>query len=121
MKLLNFIKNAFTPLHQGQMEEKLASGRGHGVIVRDKGRIVGCAQSEFECPHQALIVGVATAPEARGRGIASACVASLVKRLAAPGRDFALQYDNPDAGRIYKRMGFIPIDYVGHYHFRKEI
>lgn len=110
--------HSFTP--RLIMEEKLLSGRGHGVVVREKGRIVGCAQSEFEAPHQALIVGVATEPEARGRGIASACVAGLIKKLATPGRDFALQYDNPSAGRIYKRLGFVPVDHVGHYHFRRE-
>jgi len=110
--------HSFTP--RAIMEEKLLTGRGHGVIFRENGRIVGCAQSEFESPHQALIVGVATEPEARGRGIASACVAGLVKSLATPGRAFALQYDNPSAGRIYKRLGFVPVDQVGHYHFRRE-
>lgn len=110
--------HSFTP--RPVMEEKLLSGRGHGVVVRKNGQIAACAQSEFETSHQALIVGVATTPEFRGRGMASACVAGLVKQLAIPGRDFALQYDNPCAGRIYKRLGFIPVDHVGHYNFRKE-
>lgn len=110
--------HSFTP--RLIMEEKLLTGRGHGVVVRENGRIVGCAQSEFESPHQALIVGVATEPEARGRGIASACVAGLINSLSTPGRSFALQYDNPSAGRIYKRLGFVPVDHVGHYHFRRE-
>lgn len=110
--------HSFTP--RPIMEEKLLTSRGHGVIVRENGRIIGCAQSEFESPHQALIVGVATEPEARGRGIASTCVAGLIKSLATPGRAFALQYDNPSAGRIYKRLGFVPVDHVGHYHFRRE-
>jgi|GEM_PF-575955 len=110
--------HSFTP--RPVMEEKLLTGRGHGVVVRENGRIIGCAQSEFESPHQALIVGVATEPEARGRGIASACVAGLTKSLVTPERFFALQYDNPSAGRIYKRLGFVPVDHVGHYHFRRE-
>ena len=110
--------HAFTP--RTVMEEKLITGRGHGVVVRENGQIVACAQSEFESPNHALIVGVATSPEFRGRGMASSCVAGLVKQLAEPGRDFALQYDNPRAGRIYERLGFVPVDYVGHYNFRKE-
>ncbi|SCZ76537.1 GNAT acetyltransferase [Acidaminobacter hydrogenoformans DSM 2784] len=110
--------HSFTP--RPVMEEKLLSGRGHGVVVRKNGQIAACAQSEFETSQHALIVGVATTPELRGRGMASACVAGLVKQLAVPGRDFALQYDNPCAGRIYKRLGFIPVDHVGHYNFRKE-
>lgn len=110
--------HSFTP--RSIMEEKLLTGRGHGVVIRENGRIIGCAQSEFESPHQALIVGVATEPEARGRGIASACVAGLIKSLVIPERSFALQYDNPSAGRIYKRLGFVPVDHVGHYHFRRE-
>lgn len=110
--------HSFTP--RPIMEEKLLRGRGHGVVVRENGRIIGCAQSEFESLHQALIVGVATEPEARGRGIASACVSGLIKNLVIPERSFALQYDNPSAGRIYKRLGFVPADHVGHYHFRRE-
>lgn len=109
---------SFSP--KALMEERLNSGRGHGVFLRENGQMAGCAQSEFETPQSALIVGVATAPLYRGRGIASACVSVLVESLAIPGRSFALQYDNPGAGRIYHRLGFKPVDYVGHYQNRRD-
>jgi hypothetical protein len=109
---------SFSP--KALMEERLNSGRGHGVFLREDGQMAGCAQSEFETPESALIVGVATAPLYRGRGFASACVSALVESLAIPGRSFALQYDNPGAGRIYHRLGFKPVDYVGHYQIRRD-
>lgn len=111
--------HSFTP--KAVMAEKLLSGRGHGILLRNSGKLVGCAQSEFESPEHALIVGVATDPEFRGKGIATLCVTALVNSLILPGRDFALQYDNPGAGRIYQRLGFAPVDQVGHYTFRKDV
>lgn len=102
------------------MEEKLRTGRGRGILIRQEGRLVSCAQSEFETKDMALIVGVATAQEFRGRGFAGVCVRELIDQLHFPGRKFALQYDNPDAGRLYKRLGFRAVDRIGHFPIRED-
>jgi predicted GNAT family acetyltransferase len=97
------------------MEKRLRSGRGRGVCFRQEGRIVCVVQSEFEENTSALIVGVGTAPEFQGKGLATQCLKKLCGQLIAEGKDLFLQYDNMDAGRIYERLGFKPIDQIRHY------
>lgn len=97
------------------MEKRLSSGRGRGVCIRQDGKIVSVVQSEFEEIDSALIVGVASAPEIQGKGLATKCLQAMCKQLREEGKDLYLQYDNLAAGRIYERLGFRPIDRVKHY------
>lgn len=97
------------------MQKRLRSGRGRGVCIRHQGKIVSVVQSEFEELDSALIVGVGTAVDFQGRGLATKCLKVLCKQLAQEGKDLYLQYDNMDAGRIYERLGFKPMDQVRHY------
>jgi predicted GNAT family acetyltransferase len=53
-----------------------------------------------------MVVGVCTKEEYRKRGLASIVVEKLVKDVLAEGKIACLFYDNPEAGRIYKRIGF---------------
>lgn len=97
-----------------QMQEKLAAGRGRGVVIRRQGRIAAVAQSEFEEAASALIVGVAVAPEYRRQGLAESCMRSLCAQLMAEGKTVWLQYDSPEAGRLYEKLGFQVADRVLH-------
>ena len=97
------------------MIERLAGGRGRGLCIRMNGEIVSVAQSEFETDKAALIVGVATKPGFQKRGLAMSCVWELSRRLLGEKKDVYLQYDNLDAGRIYSKIGFKPVDQVKHY------
>lgn len=97
------------------MRDKLDQQRGRGVCIKKDGRIIAVAQSEFEETKSALIVGVATDPEYQNKGLASQCLEVLCKELLSEGKKLYLQYDNVDAGRIYGRLGFRPIDQVKHY------
>ena len=73
-------------------------------------RLVSTAQTTAASTRSAMVVGVATRPEERGRGCASAVVAELCRRNFARGREFlCLFYDNPAAGRIYHRVGFAQV------------
>lgn len=75
--------------------------------VRENGRLVSAAQTTADNDRSAMIVSVATRPGFRGRGYASATVAALCRGAFAGGKQFlCLFYDNPDAGRIYRRLGF---------------
>lgn len=74
------------------------------------GRLVATAQTTAASSQSAMIVSVATRPDARGRGYASAVVAALCRDQFAAGRQFlCLFYDNPAAGRIYRRLGFAEV------------
>jgi predicted GNAT family acetyltransferase len=97
------------------MEKRLTSGRGRGVCIRHEGKLVSVVQSEFEEKNSAVIVGVGTDIGFQGKGLATRCLKEICSQLTQEGKDLYLQYDNPDAGRIYEKLGFKPIDQVRHY------
>lgn len=97
------------------MEERLKGQRGRGLCLKRDGHIISVLQSEFEEKDSALIVGVATAPEEQGRGLATEGLKLLCEELQQEGKDLFLLYDNPTAGKIYEKIGFCPIDEVGYY------
>lgn len=98
------------------MEERLKASRGRGVCIKYQGRIICVVQSEFEEADSALIVGVATAPEEQGKGLATHCLKFLCGELQKEGKDLFLLYDNPTAGKIYEKIGFQAIDEIGYYN-----
>lgn len=73
-------------------------------------RIVSSALLNVEASDTALVGGVFTLPEARGRGYATACVSALCHDLQKEGKTPYLFYENPSAGRIYRGLGFHVID-----------
>lgn len=69
-------------------------------------RIVSCALLNVEGRDAGLIGGVFTLPEARGKGYAAACTAAISQDLQRDGKLPCLFYENPVAGRVYRRLGF---------------
>jgi GNAT superfamily N-acetyltransferase len=53
-----------------------------------------------------LVVWVATAPEARGRGLAEACTAWVTNRALEDGARFVCLQASPMGEAIYRRMGY---------------
>lgn len=114
-KIVNLYKNVFKGFSSREiMEEKLNSGRGRGVCVEEGEKIICVAQTDFETEDEAVIVGVATDKENRGRGLATECMNILCRDLLDEGKNIYLQYDTPNAGRIYENLGFKVIDQVYH-------
>ena len=97
------------------MEEKLTKNRGRGICIEEDGRIISVAQTDFETGDGAVIVGVATDPGYQHKKLATKCLQLLCKDLLKEGKNIYLQYDNLEAGKIYERLGFKPIDQVVHY------
>lgn len=115
-KVVDLYKKVFNGFSsKSVMEEKLKLKRGRGICIYRDDELISVAQSEFEMKDSAIIVGVATDPEYQGMGLASKCLNILCSQLVEEGKDLYLQYDNMDAGRIYERIGFKPIDQVKHY------
>ena len=80
-------------------------GRCWGAF-RD-GALTAVASSSAENSRSAMIVGVATLPQARNAGLASCLVAKLCAELLGEGKQFlCLFYNNPEAGKIYRKIGF---------------
>lgn len=94
------------------MKEKLLSSRGRGVCVKKGKKIITVAQTDYESEKSALVVGVATDPDYQNQGLANKCLMTLITDL---NRDLYLQYDNPNAGNIYKKLNFKIIDRIRHY------
>ena len=90
-----------------RMKEEMANGGKSAVGGFLNGRMVAFASTSAENSESAMIVGVATAKEYRGRGFASEVVSALCQDCFDRGKKYlCLFYDNPAAGRIYHRIGF---------------
>lgn len=76
----------------------------YGVVVEGGVQAVGTATAFT--PNSAMIVAVGTKASQRKKGYASALVKALSDALYKEGKHGVLFYDNPDAARIYERLGY---------------
>lgn len=81
-------------------------------------RIASCGILSPEDEKAGLIGGVYTMPAARGRGYAAAVVAALSNELLQESKLPVLFYENPVAGRVYRRLGFEECDQWAVLHLR---
>lgn len=112
VELYKSVFSSFAP--KEIMEEKLMTQRGRGICIEKNGEIISVAQSDFETKDGAVIVGIATRKDYRGKGLATICLEELSRALLEEGKDLYLQYDNLEAGKIYEKLGFEIIDQVIH-------
>jgi hypothetical protein len=77
-------------------------------IIRDQetGKLASTATTTAESQDSAMVIAVATDPAYRKRGYASACMYKLTKDLIDRGKTACLFYYNPQAGNIYKKLGY---------------
>ncbi|BES64294.1 GNAT family N-acetyltransferase [Gottschalkiaceae bacterium SANA] len=88
------------------MRHKMETKSGREVICKIDGKVVAGAATTAENSQSAMVVAVCTDPAYRKHGYASACVTKLAKDYVVLGKRLYLFYDNPNAGRIYNRIGF---------------
>ncbi len=86
---------------------------------RTPARISACALLNMEGRDAGLIGGVFTNPASRGKGYAAACTAALCLDLQRDGKMPCLFYENPVAGRVYRRLGFEEIGQWGVLYLNK--
>lgn len=80
---------------------------GTKLYIEKDGKIVSTVATTADTTKNAMIVGVATHKDFRGKGYASQLMISLMQEyLKNKKKDLCLFYDNPEAGKIYKRLGF---------------
>ena len=77
-----------------------------GVYEADT--LAAVAMTTAECDTAALIGGVATRPESRGRGYAHCTVMTLAAALQQQGKAVWLSPKNAHAAALYTRWGFVP-------------
>ncbi len=80
-------------------------GRSYGVF--QNGTLISIASTAAENSVSAMVVGVATLPPERKKGLAGSLVAKLCEDFLNENKQFlCLFYDNPEAGSIYRKIGF---------------
>lgn len=88
--------------------QELKSRRTYGLF--ENGKLVSFASTAAECDGLAMIIGVGTLESYRRQHYASAVVARLVKDLLDEKKMPCLFYFNPQAARIYLKIGFQQMD-----------
>ncbi|MFT8321293.1 MAG: GNAT family N-acetyltransferase [Bacillus sp. (in: firmicutes)] len=78
-------------------------------IENQQQEIIACVSTTAETSLSAMIVGVCTRPDSRNHGLASSLLTLLVDTLLQEKQTVCLFYDNPIAGKLYKKLGFIDI------------
>lgn len=87
-------------------------------ILEDK-RMVSTASTTAENSLSAMVVAVGTFESYKRKGYASQCMVRLCSLLLSEGKELCLFYDNPEAGAIYKRIGFEDIGFWMMYTYDK--
>lgn len=85
----------------------LKTGRGYYIEVNKQAAAM--AKSTAENKTHAMIVGVGTHPQFRNKGYATKCISKICRELLNENKTPCLFYDNEEAGKIYKKLGFIKI------------
>lgn len=95
------------------VEEKrrnLEQGVSRNYYITLDGQVVSAASTAAENSRSAMIVGVCTRPGYKRKGYATKCMIKLCYDVLIEGKELCLFYDNPEAGNIYKRIGFRDIE-----------
>jgi uncharacterized protein len=88
------------------LKQAIETGTGRTYFLENNGTLTACASTAAENSLSAMIVGVCTHKGFRQKGLATAVMQKLFRDVLDEGRTLCLFYDNPSAGRIYKRLGF---------------
>ena len=86
--------------------QSMESNTARTYYTEDHGVITSCVSTTAENSLSAMIVGVCTRKEYRQKGLATTIMQKLFQDVLDEGKTLCLFYDNPAAGRIYKRLGF---------------
>ena len=119
------LKNSIKEFSRGSNSKEillneLKAGTAHGYYIEVDGDIVSYAQTSAENSKSAMVVSVMTDEKYRRKGLASACIKVLCKDLINQQKTLCLFYKNPEAGAIYKRLGFNEIGLWSMYMKQKK-
>lgn len=90
--------------------QEVITGTGRIYYIKDGKKIISTAGLAAENSLNGMIIGVATDSQHRRKGLAKTCVNTLCKEMVEEDKSVLLFYDNPDAGKLYKSLGFVDIN-----------
>ena len=90
-----------------QIENRIRSGEGVHMYLREDGQIISHGNTTAETQASGMIGGILTLPQYRQQGRAEKIVCALCHSLLLRGKTPCLFFDNPAAGRLYYKLGFI--------------
>ncbi|SHH94854.1 GNAT family N-acetyltransferase [Clostridium grantii] len=94
-----------------RIENKLKAKSGRIYFMKNEHEeAISVAQTDAENRYSAMVVGVATIKEYRHKGFMSQCLSKLCLDLLNEGKTLCLFYDNPEAGKVYHKLGFETIE-----------
>lgn len=94
-----------------RIKRVISTKAGRIYFIEDEnGELQTVSQTTAENSKAAMIVGVATKKEHRGKGLMSKCLSKLCSDVLSEGKTLCLFYDNPKAGSVYHKIGFKSID-----------
>lgn len=85
---------------------RVRHGCCHIAAEKDDGRLSSVAMTVAETEDMALIGGVATLPDDRGRGAASRCIRRLIGLLTQS--NILIAPSDEYSARLYSKLGFVP-------------
>ncbi|MCD1147699.1 GNAT family N-acetyltransferase [Peptoniphilus sp. KCTC 25270] len=113
----NSIEEFPTRPNRGEEVEKMEWDQKNGGLFfgyKEEGKWISSARTSADTPKGSMIIGVATDKNHRNRGLASGIVSQMCKVGFERGREFFLLfYHNPQAGKIYKSLGFQEVGLFG--------
>jgi hypothetical protein len=89
-----------------QLLTRMEEDFGRNYMIRQNGQIVCHAATYAEVDNLAVISGVITHPDFRGKGLALELVTKLCDDLLLEGKQPHLFYYTKDSERLYKKIGF---------------
>ncbi|MTH55669.1 GNAT family N-acetyltransferase [Bacillus mangrovi] len=106
IELYGHIEEFSTNENVESRRRNMEKGVARTYYIEEDGKMVSSASTGAENTLSAMVVGVCTLDAYKRRGYASQCMLNLCTDLLQEGRELCLFYDNPEAGAIYKRIGF---------------
>jgi uncharacterized protein len=118
VNLINSIPEFDSTLTVERKLRELKDGTSRSFFIEEDGKMVSTASTAAENSMSAMVVAVATLENYKKKGYATKCMLKLCNELLLEGKDLCLFYDNPEAGAIYKRIGFEDIGFWMMYSYK---
>ncbi|KZE69118.1 hypothetical protein AWM68_02300 [Fictibacillus phosphorivorans] len=90
--------------------QNITKGWFRNYVIENDGEYVSSASTVCENSLSAMISAVCTLKSQKNKRYATKCLENLIYDLQKEGKTLCLFYDNAEAGRIYKRLGFKDIE-----------